>query len=157
MSKDPERFFDVLFKSNYDKMVNTAFRTLGCMENAEDMVQEVFLTAIEKWDIVSVHENQLGWIFKTLNNLAKNEKRKYIKHAESPLNCVPEQAESQREPLWYALPKQMSEDDKQILIWKFDVRMDYRQIADRLGISESACRSKVSRALGRYKKLAIKK
>lgn len=52
------------------------------------------------------------------------------------------------------LPKQLSREEREILVWRFEQQMEYREIADRLGISEVGCRSRVSKAIAhcrRYK------
>lgn len=51
-----------------------------------------------------------------------------------------------------ALPKQLSKEDREILILRFEQRLSYAEIGDRLGISEGACRSRLHRALQRCKR-----
>lgn len=55
-------------------------------------------------------------------------------------------------PLELALPKQLSKEDREILILRFEQRLSYAEIGDRLGISEGACRSRLHRALQRCKR-----
>ena len=55
-------------------------------------------------------------------------------------------------PLLELLPAQLSENEKNILIWRFEQRMDYRDIGQRLGISETGSRSRVFRILAKCKK-----
>ena len=50
------------------------------------------------------------------------------------------------------MPAQLSEEDKQLLIWRFEKQLSYREISGRLGISEAGCRSRVSRAVARCRK-----
>lgn len=157
MYKGHKLSYDFLYKSKFDKMVNIAYRTLGCMESAEDMVQETFFRALKSWNKVTEHPEPELWLIKTLTYLTNNEKKRHSNFAELPLDYFEGMADGQEEPLEYVLPKQMSEKDKQILIWRFEKRLDYRQMADLLGISESACRSRLSRAMKRYRDLVVKK
>ncbi len=56
---------------------------------------------------------------------------------------------AQESPLEELLPAGLPERDRQVLLWRYGRRLDYGQIAIRLGISEVACRSRISRALAR--------
>ena len=158
MLERPEISFNALYKSQYGKMIKLAYRMLGSMESAQNIVQETFMLALLRWDEVSVHPLPEGWLALTVRNLVQNERRRFSNHEELPLDSFAEQADTRNEyPLSNLLPRKLSDEDRQILIWKFEKQMDCRQMADRLGISETACRSRVSRALKRCKKLFTKK
>lgn len=131
---------------------------LGSMENAQDIVQEAFMLALTCWDEVSSHPLPEGWLALAVKNLVRNELRRFSNHEELPLDFFAEQAAPRNEyPLSHLLSNKLSEEDRQLLIWRFEKQMDYRQMADRLGISETACRSRVSRAVQRCRNLFIKK
>ena len=86
----------------------------------------------------------------TVKNLALNERRKGNRHPAVPLDSLDYKADHAQEcPLEAILPRQLKPEEKQILLWRFEDQLDYREIADRLGISEAACRSRVSRAVAR--------
>ena len=157
LPEHPELSFDALYKSQYEKMIKLAYRMLASMESAQDIVQEAFILALLRWDEVSVHPLPEGWLALTVRNLVQNERRRYANHEELPLDSFADQPDMRKDyPLSHMLPKKLSEEDSRILIWRFEQRMDYRQMADRLGISEPACRSRVSRAVKRCKKLLNK-
>ena len=86
---------------------------------------------------------------RTLQNLVLNERRKAAARAEVPLDSLLNLADESAAPLEEALPRQLSQQDREILIWRFEQDLDYSQIADRLGISETGCRSRVFRAIRR--------
>lgn len=154
----PEISFNALYKSQYDKMLKLAYRMLGSPESARDIVQETFTLAFLHWDEVSTHPAPEAWLALTVRNLVQNERRRFFNHEELPLDSFKEHADTRTEyPLSHLLPKGLSEEDQRILIWKFEKQMGCQQIADHLGISETACRSRVSRALKRCKKLLTKK
>ena len=153
----PEISFDALYKSQYEKMIKLAYRMLGSMESAQDIVQETFMLALLRWDEVSVHPLPEGWLALTVRNLVQNERRRYANHEELPLDSFMEQPDTRQEyPLSHLLPKKLSEEDRQLLIWKFELQMDNRQIADRLGISITASKNRVSRAVKRCRNLLKK-
>lgn len=154
----PETSFNALYKSQYEKMIKLAYRMLGSMESAQDIVQEAFMLALLRWDEVSTHPLQEGWLALTVRNLAQNERRRYENHEVLPLDSFAEQPDAGKEiPLTHLLPKELSEKDRQLLIWRFELQMDNRQIADRLGISISASKNRVSRAVKRCRSLLTKK
>lgn len=157
MPERPEKTFNALYKSQYEKMIKLAYRMLGSMESAQDIVQEAFMLALIRWDEVSAHPLPEGWLALTVRNLVQNERRRYANHEEMPLDSFAEQPDTCQEyPLSHLLPKKLSEEDQQLLIWRFELQMDNRQIADRLGISISASKNRVSRAVKRCRNLLKK-
>lgn len=149
MSQASSRF-QALYEELHDKMLRVAYRMTGSMDAAEDLVQETFLFALFRQDELLRHPIPEGWLMRTLQNLVLNERRKAAAHAEVPLDSLLNLAdESAAAPLEEALPRQLSQQDREILIWRFEQDLDYSQIADRLGISETGCRSRVFRAIRR--------
>lgn len=89
----------------------------------------------------------------TLLNLIKNENRR-LSSLEVPLETqynIP--APDMENGLEELLPSKLPEEDKKVLIWRFVQQQDYKEIANRLGISESGSRSRVFRAVERCRKL----
>ncbi len=147
-------FLQQLYQSQYERMLNVAYRMVGSIELAQDLVQDVFLLALLHKAELSTHPMPEKWLMLTLKNLAQNERRGMQKHLSIPL----ESAEAfQTAPptlsLELYLPKGLSEAERTILLWRFEKRMEYREIADRLGISETGCRSRISRAIKHCRKL----
>ena len=94
---------------------------------------------------------------RVLQNLALNERRRVKRHPETSLDSLLNLAgETPANALEDMLPKQLSKADREILIWRFEQNMDYDEIADRLGISETGCRSRVSRAVKHCRELMEK-
>lgn len=149
----PNRFLQSLYEKQYEKMMRFSYRMVGTVEGAQDLVQETFLIALYNQDKLFGHPNPEGWLMKTLRNRILNEQRRVQNHMEIPLDTVVNMLSKEQDlPLESVLPKQLSKEEREILIWRFERQMDYRDIADRLGISEAGCRSRVSRAVARCKK-----
>ena len=109
-----------------------------------------FLLALFQEEKLSRHPMPEGWLIVTLKNLARNERRRWLRHPEVSLEAQAGLAGySPEAPLDSRLPCQLPADDRRILIWRLEEQLEYREIADRLGISESACRSRLSRAAAR--------
>lgn len=148
-----DTFLQSLYEKYYEKMIRFSYRLVGTVESAQDLVQETFLLALYNQNKLSNHPNPEGWLMKTLKNLILNEQRRVQNHIEIPLDAVVNMlSKAQDLPLESVLPKQLSKEEREILIWRFERQMDYREIAERLGISEAGCRSRVFRAIAHCKK-----
>ena len=142
-----------LYEALHDKMLKVAYRMVGSVESAEDLVQHAFLLALFQGEPFLRHPCPEGWLMRTLQNLALDEGRRLQRHPEVPLDAVLYRAGREPEaPLDTVLPRDLSREDREILIWRFERQMEYKEMADRLGITESGCRSRVSRAAANCKK-----
>ena len=141
-----------LFEQQYERLIRTAYRLTGSMELAEDLVQDTFLLAFIRYKDLAGHPCISGWLSKTLKNLVHNENRRLENHPEIPLEYIndcpaPELPVSLDEILPLCLPA----ENRQILVWRYEQQLSYRDIAMRLGISENTCRMRVHRILKKYK------
>lgn len=68
-------------------MVQLTYRRIGDWQLAEDLVQETFLTACCKADVVCSHDKPVAWLYKTLDNLTFRESRRsFVKAVEDTIN-----------------------------------------------------------------------
>ena len=101
------------------------------------------------------HPNQVGWLVQALKHLASNEHRRAENRLTVPLEedllpaCWP------REALEELLPNGLSRQDQQVLLWRMEEQCAYPEMARRLGISETGCRSRVARAVARCRLLML--
>lgn len=63
--------FDILCEEVYDKLLLYLYNTLRSKEIAYDCVQETFLIALEKQDVLKKHPNPEGSLFQTAKNLSR--------------------------------------------------------------------------------------
>ena len=154
MARSSEDFIAGLYRALYEKLFRIAYRMLGDTEQAGDAVQDVFLQVVFHRSKLMEHPNPEGWLVITLKNNIYNERRRSMAHQIVSLDEIAPVAEAEPEtPLEMLLPEKLPQADREILFWRFVQDLDYREIADRLGISESSCRSRLSRAISRYRKL----
>jgi RNA polymerase sigma-70 factor (ECF subfamily) len=154
MAHNSEDFIARLYKALYEKLFRIAYRMLGDTEQAGDAVQDVFLQAVFHRSKLAEHPNPEGWLVTTLKNNIYNERRRSMAHQIVPLDDAAPVAEAEPEtPLAMILPQKLPQADRDILIWRFEQDLDYREIADRLGISEGNSRIRVHRAIERCRKL----
>lgn len=154
MMERSDAFLRQLYVEHYERMFQLAYRMVGSAELARDLVQDVFSCALFKQDELRTHPSPEGWLMLTLRNYVQNERRRTERHSTLPLESV--ETLRARPPdisLDVYLPGTLSKEERTILIWRFEQQMEYHEIAERLGISESGCRSRVSRAISRCRKL----
>ena len=154
MARSSEDFIAGLYRALYEKLFRIAYRMLGDTEQAGDAVQDVFLQVVFHRSKLMEYPNPEGWLVITLKNNIYNERRRSMAHQIVSLDEIAPVAEAEPEtPLEMLLPEKLPQADREILFWRFVQDLDYREIADRLGISESSCRSRLSRAISRCRKL----
>lgn len=153
---DRNTFISALFQREYPTLIRLSYRLTGSREMAEDLCQDAFFLATLRYEELLHHPSPGGWLTLSLFNLVRNERRK----AENRLTqvSVDEVADQlisndRTASIETLLPVQLSSDERKILVWKFEYKMDYRDIANALGITEGAARMRVSRALKRCKEL----
>ena len=147
-----DTFLQTLYENNYEKMLKFSYRMLGTRADAQDLMQETFLLALYHQTKLYNHPNPEGWLMKTLRNLSLNEQRRIQNHPVVSIESIANTMGSEHDtPLDLLLPKQLSKEEREILIWRYEQQLEYKDIADRLGISEAGCRSRVSRAIAHCK------
>lgn len=155
--REKNKHLQMLYESLHDKMIKVAYRMIGNIETAEDLVQSTFLLALFHQNELLQHPSPEGWLMRVLQNLALNERRRLKRHQDISLDTLINVAGvSPATSIREILPKKLPEHEKEILIWRFEENLDYDEMASRLGISPSGCRSKVCRAISHCRKLLEK-
>ena len=73
-------FIPSLYEEQCEKMLKFAYRMIGSIETAQDLVHETFMLALFNQDKLADHPNPGGWLMKTLRNLILNERRRIERH-----------------------------------------------------------------------------
>lgn len=148
MTSDQKEQIGRLMRQHAPLMVQLTYRRTGDPQLAEELVQETFLTACQKADVVCAHEKPLAWLYQTLHYLTLRELNKAQHSREEgceELNDLmgTEDPVSLRE----VLPRGLTTEEQRILILRFEYRLSHKEIAEELGLTEAACRKQVSRAI----------
>ena len=149
-----QRFIMRLYNDNRDSLLRAARVCVNNEDDAEDLVHEVFVRAINSYGKLVEHKNPEAWLSTTLKNCIRNYRRLHANRRNISLEeygdlAAPEIAER----LSHILPKQLPADDREMLIWRIEQGLSHREIGKRLGISEEAARVKMSRIIGKCKEL----
>lgn len=156
MTKEQNDLITRLVREYGDRLFWMANRYTANADIAEDMIQETMLTACCKIEVLATHENQLGWLMKTLSNLAKREMSKaHYQDLPLELDFIKEIAEMEL-PMEFYLPEGLDEKERTIILLRIGREMSYGEIADIMGISEDACRQKLSRTVRKCRGLMEK-
>lgn len=95
----------------------------------------------------------MSWLIVTLKYQIMNDRRRKESSSEISLDdFFSLEAEQLKETLDTSLPKELSDSERQLLIWKFEGQIDYEEMSERLGITNNACRIRVMRAVEKCRK-----
>ena len=156
-----EAWVKELYENNALKMYKIALRQLGDKQEAENIVQEAFLLLLVRFDLVKIHPNPLGWLMKVVQNLIRHsmDRNQNLSSHEAPIDeqvaqisAPPRQILSLRD----MLPSGLTQREQDLLVWFYEDRLCYEEIAERLKIPILTCRTQMFRAKQHYRKLAEK-
>lgn len=140
--------FQKLYETYFHELCQYTFCRIGNRANAEDVVQIAFLIAYRKIDVLAHSPNQIGWLYRTVQNVMKNEKKKEIR-AQILQKKLEEQVIVERpveRSIEEAFRGLISDLDLELLILFYIEGHPQRELAHDFGISLSACKMRIQRA-----------
>lgn len=146
--------FEEFVHATGDRMLRTAVLLCGDRHQAEDLVQSAYATAFARWKLVSRADNPVAYTRQILTRTFLSEKRRK-RVAEIPLEyggdrAAPGPDPTRRLALLAALAG-LPRMDRAVLVLRYWEDLTVAETADQLGITESACRTRSSRALARLR------
>lgn len=75
MKPEEKELIDRLYFEMYDSLVGYANSCLNDRHRAEELTQEVFVSAVRKPEALLTSPNPRGWLYKTMWNMIKNNSR----------------------------------------------------------------------------------
>ena len=91
-------------------------------------------------------------LFETLNNLTLRESRRFY-HTEVSIEDIAESYELTELPMACHIPMGLSGSEQEIILLRIDKGYSFLELAEHFGISEMACRQRLSRALHKCRTL----
>jgi RNA polymerase sigma-70 factor (ECF subfamily) len=142
-----------LVAEHHQAVYRYAYRLSGSVPDAEDLTQQVFLTAQEKSGQLRKAESVRSWLFTILrNNFLKNCQKRGPLPAEDlrlNMNTIPEKplarGDIDREALQQALDD-LPAKYRLVLAMFYYEDCSYREISDRLGVPMGTVMSRLARA-----------
>ncbi len=147
------QFIQEIYNLEYRRLFQVAKRLTGNAVVAQDLVQDTFVLAILHYDDLATHSMPEAWLMLTLSNLICNERRARKNYSALFLADTIVMSTKTENSFDELLPTGLSNDDRKLLTWRFKQQLNYKEISNRLGISEVACRKRLSRAVTRCKEL----
>ena len=149
-----QQWFDELFTKNYKRMISIAMRLGFPPEEAEELVQDAFLLLLSKSERFQ-KENPGGFLMESLKNLMGTRLRhnkiiKFVSYDEIPETAT---TDTYFSSLKDRLPAELSEEDKAVLVARYEEQVPYAELSKRLGISQKQCAQKVFRAKNKLRKI----
>ena len=161
MTQADEKWVNKLYIELSPKLFRIARRRLGDEDEAQNVVQDTFVDLIKKIETVRGHPNPEGWLVKALNISIARELDDQKKRSEREI-ALPEPYETAGDEPAYVphlrdiLPSGLTPREKDLLVWYFEMDLDYKEISRRLGVPILTCRTQMHRAKKHYRKLAEK-
>lgn len=159
MTPKQKVFLEAFFREHNHYLVAYAFRYLNNWEDAKEVTQDAFLTAMIRSDSFFSSENPIGWIKKTIWKKASNLSRSKSKQlsVNMPVEDMPESffAYDSYNGLNSAIdrcaeilkPKEFSLFKRIVIIGE-----SYSDVAAELGLSERSCRKRMERIIKKLRK-----
>jgi RNA polymerase sigma-70 factor (ECF subfamily) len=144
-----------LVAEHHQAVYRYAYRLAGSVPDAEDLTQQVFLTAQERIGQLRRKEAARAWLFAILRNnfLKMRQKRRPVPAETLQMDMhaipavIPEEADIDRERLQHALDELPAKFRLVLTMFYYEDR-SYREIADRLELPMGTVMSRLARAKG---------
>jgi RNA polymerase sigma-70 factor, ECF subfamily len=136
-------------------VMNVLFHYCSNVEEAEEMVQDVFIKYFERQEELEDHPNIKAWLLRSGINLCFDRKRRF-KVALNHLNFLKGQDSEQVDQVEVAssLKEALEKLDgktRMAVILKYMEEYSYHEIAQMMELPEGSVKSMVSRGLGKIK------
>ena len=162
---DP-RCFGPLYTLYYKRIVSYVYHRIESKEEAFEITAQVFYKALDnlpKYKMQGVPFS--AWLFRIASNelnqlFRKNNSARIVSidtdgTADLMFSIEETKSELQDEQL-FAVLNQLETDDMELIDMRFFEKRSFKEIADIIGMNESACKIKVYRILEKLKKKLIK-
>jgi len=153
------------FVRNYQNMVfSVSARIVGSLADAEDITQEVFLKAYERFQELRTSPTAGGWLKTVSTNLSINHLNRYrarwrfFSEQEKPIEVAAAEApvkSDRQEMLELALRKLPDSQRVPLVLFHFQ-EMSYDEIAAKLGISLAKVKTDIHRGKEALRKMLTK-
>ncbi len=72
MKAEAEAALSSVLREEWPRLIGAAFRILGDLQGAEDVVAETLLTALDRWPLQGVPDRPGAWLMTVCRNRALN-------------------------------------------------------------------------------------
>ena len=145
--------FESFFRQHYGSVVRALVIVSGSETEAQDLAQEAFARALERWDRVSQMESPMGYVYRTAFNVHRNRVRHMVRalrrRSEStPIENDPASEVEVRNEIRRVLA-QLPTGQREALVLVGWLGLDAEEAGRVLGITAASVRGRIHRARGR--------
>lgn len=154
--RDDQQDFEEFYQAAYARLVGQLLPVTGDFQQAEDVVQEAFVRALDHWPRVSKYELPEAWVRRVAINLALSELRRLRRRAAALLRLGTARAEpqlSEHTTEMVDLLRRVPANQRAAVLLHDVLDLPIDQVAEQLGVPASTIRGRLARAratLGSY-------
>ncbi len=141
--------FEAFFQAEYPSLLRAMFLVTGNRHEAEEIAQDAFVRACERWELVRRAENRAGYVYRMALNVYRSKLRRLARGARKVLSPQEQPdffaAVDDRDALGRALAE-LSNGQRQALVLVEWVGMTDDEVGALLGISPITVRVRIHRA-----------
>jgi RNA polymerase sigma-70 factor (ECF subfamily) len=82
MPRDPAEVIELVYRSDWGRIVATLIRQLGDFDLAEECAQEAFAAAVDQWRVAGIPETPAAWLLQTARHKAIDRIRRHRLYSE---------------------------------------------------------------------------
>lgn len=140
--------FDDFYRGTAQRLVRYAFAMCGDIGTAQDLTQEAYVRAWQRWDQVGQHEHPEAWLRLVVNRLATDRWRWLAVRRRTSVHM--RQTEALPPPgddgvVLVAALRRLPVAMRQVLVMHYLLDLPISRIADELGIAVNTVKSRLSR------------
>jgi RNA polymerase sigma-70 factor (ECF subfamily) len=156
--------FDQIYRDHAPLVYRTAWGVLGSRDDADDVVQTVFLRLVQRETPLEFRKNPGAYLYRSAVNVsldvlkARRRRPVLVEHIERFDRPAPEvdshRLEDLHQRLYLAL-EQLREPDREVLILRYMHKKSVAGIGAMLGVSRAVISLRLFRARARMRKLLV--
>lgn len=141
--------FDQFYRREFPVMAALAAAVGGSRIAAEDIAQDAFMKAHDRWDVLSTYDKPGAWVRRVTINLALNTRKRVVAEAKVRMKLgLPPTIGPPPEPddvVWKAVSRLPKKQRAAIALFYLE-DLSTREISEALGCSESTARVHLHKA-----------
>ena len=141
--------FEEFYQSAYTRLVGQLFSVTGSLEQAEDVVQEAFVRALDRWATIRAYDVPELWVRRVAINLAVSEIRRLRRRAAALLRLGAQRPQPHLTPETAGVAEMLHRvpvNQRPVLLLHDVLDLPIEQVAEQLGLPVSTVRGRLSRA-----------
>ena len=140
--------FESFFAKNYELVLRTLYLVTGDRSEAEDLAQESFVKAYERWDRIKAMDNPSGYVYRMALNAYRSRLRRLgvaARRSVSPRESDPISESDDRDAIRRALAM-LPDAQREVIVLIEWLGMTSEEAGKVLGVSPGAVRVRLTRA-----------